>query len=408
MTKKDLTRRDFIKTTTVTGITSAIAISGLGKFALADTANPDAKPAEVKVPTRIYGKTKVPVSALCLGGIFDITANLIVLQKALDWGVTYWDTANGYVGGNSELGIGMYFEKFPQARKQVFLVTKTRGRDSAGMTDSLNTSFQRMKTNYIDMFFLHGISNPDLLTPEMKDWVEKNKASGKIKFFGFSTHSNMANCLMGASKLGWVDGIMLRYDFRNMQDDAMKAAVDACQKAGIGLTAMKTQGGGQVKTDSDLELKMAGRFLQKGFTPEQAKLKAVWENPAIGSICSQMGNITLLQANVAAAMDKTKLEAADWKALQHYAKATCSGHCAGCSDICESAMDKESRIADVMRYLMYHRSYGNAELARQSFAELPASVRRNIGKLDYSKAESVCPNKLAIGKLMLEAREILA
>ena len=47
--------------------------------------------------------------------------------------------------------------------------------------------------------------------------------------------------MLAAAKLGWVDGIMMTYNYRLMVKDEMKRAVDACAKAGIGLTAMKTQ-----------------------------------------------------------------------------------------------------------------------------------------------------------------------
>ena len=82
----------------------------------------------------------------------------------------------------------------------------------------------------------------------------------------------MEACMLEGAKLGWIDGIMMAYNFRLMHTDRMKRAVEACVKAGIGLTAMKTQGGGSIKTDTDIELKMAGRFLLKGFTDAQAKL----------------------------------------------------------------------------------------------------------------------------------------
>ncbi len=405
--KKQLSRREFIKQTGITGVTSALAISSLSGIVMAQNEKKESNPTSVKVPTRIFGKTKVSVSSLCLGGIFDITANMIVLKKALDWGVSYWDTANGYVGGNSELGIGMYFEKFPNDRKKVFLVTKGGARDPNGLTKMLNLSLERMKTNYIDLYFMHGIRSIDEMTPEIKAWAEAAKKEGKIKFIGFSTHSNMADCLAGAAKLGWVDGLMPAYNYRIMHDDKMIAAVDACQKAGIGITAMKTQGGGQVKTDSEAELKMAGHFIQKGFSPEQAKIKAIWENPAIASICSQMDNLAKLAANVVAANDKTKLEAADFQVLREYAEASNSGYCKGCREICESAVTHAIPIGDVMRYMMYCRSYGDMERARMHFAQLPISVRGKLASLDYSHAESRCPNKLAIGKIMKEASEVL-
>jgi predicted aldo/keto reductase-like oxidoreductase len=298
--------------------------------------------------------------------------------------------------------------KFPDARKDIFLVTKTGARNPDEITRQLNLSLERMKTDYIDLYFIHGISSINEMTPEVKAWAENAKKSKKIKFMGFSTHSNMANCLAGAAKLGWIDGIMMTYNYRLMHEENMKSAVDACQKAGIGLTAMKTQGGGPVKTDSEGELKFAGRFVQKGFTPEQAKLKAVWDNSAIGSICSQMHSLTLLMANAAAAADKTKLSYNDRQIFKQYAQNTCSGYCAGCSDICDSAMNRETRIADIMRYMMYYRNYGDLARAKEEFAKLPLNIRLNLARINYSPAEYACPHKLPIGQIIKEASDYLA
>ena len=250
----------------------------------------------------------------------------------------------------------MYLEKNPQARRDIFLVTKY---DGGGMTQGLNQSLERLKTDYVDLYFLHGINNTSMLNDDLKAWVEKAKADKKIRFFGFASHANMENCLQEAAKLGWIDGIMLKYDFHLMQTDAMKAAVDAATKAGIGLTAMKTQNKSPIATETEADLKLGGHFIQRGFTQQQAKLKAVWENPQIASLCSQMPNLTILQANIAAALDKTSLTAADHAALQQYAAATGSGFCAGCTQFCEAALGHQVPVGDVVRALMYHHSYGD-------------------------------------------------
>jgi predicted aldo/keto reductase-like oxidoreductase len=217
----------------------------------------------------------------------------------------------------------------------------------------------------------------------------------------------MEECLLGAAKLGWIDGIMMTYNYRLMHSDDMRRAVNACVKAGIGLTAMKTQGGGQVQTDSATELELAGRFLQKGFTDGQAKLKAVWQNTQIASICSEMTNMTLLMSNVAAALDKTKLSTRDLSLLQRYAKETRSAYCTGCTAICESCVEGEAPIGDVMRYLMYCNSYHDYGLASAEFKKIPQKIRTGLPRLDYSTAERKCPQGLPIAKLMQEAKKKL-
>jgi len=391
-------RRDFFKTVALTGAGSLLASTAR----LADAADKS-----LQVPQRPFGKSGINVSILSLGGMFDIKSNMMMMKQAIRWGVTYWDTADCYQRG-SEKGIGKYFKKYPADRKKVFLVTKSDAQDPKGMSKLLERSLDKMKTDYIDLYFVHGIYSIDELDQSARSWAEKAKAAGKIRLFGFSTHSNMEDCMLEAARLGWIDGIMMTYNYRLMHTDRMQRAVDACVKAGIGLTAMKTQGGGSVRTDTDTELNLAGRFLQKGFTDAQAKLMAVWQNPNIASICSQMPNMSYLMANTAAAMDKTKLSATDRRLLQQYARETHTDYCTGCTGICESAIGQKAPIGDVMRYLMYCRSYGDRDYARAEYKKIPQDIRENLTRIDYSPAEKKCPQKMTIAQLMQEAVDELS
>jgi hypothetical protein len=401
MTKKSLslTRRAFLKAACATGAGSVMTLKNFQALA-SDEA--------VVVPTRPFGKTGTEVPVLGFGTSLHVAFSQLLLRQAVKWGVTYWDTANTYMGGNSEKAIGKYFGKYPEDRKKVFLVTKSHAWNADGRTRDLNLSLERMQTDYVDLYFAHGVRNVDELDAQTKSWAQKAKSEGRIRFFGFSTHSNMEECLLGVAGLGWIDGIMMRYNFRLMHADRMKQAVGACAKAGIGLTAMKTQGGGQVQTNTASELELAGRFLQKGFTDAQAKLKAVWQEPQIASICSEMPNMTLLMSNVAAAVNKIRLSAQDMQLLRKYAQETRSDYCAGCSDICESAVAAEVPIGDVMRYLMYARSYGNHKKASDHFNKIPQKLREQMIHLDYASAEQKCPRKMAIGKLLRDAVEELS
>lgn len=400
-----ISRRQFLKGAGAVGLGSFVVPAAAVAKSVSQTAADQSK--QLAVPTRPFGKTGVQVSSLSLGGMFDIPSNQLLLKQALQWGVTYWDTADCYGRGKSEKGIGKFFSKHSEARKGVFLVTKSDEGDPEGMTRLLNRSLERMRTDYVDLYFVHGPSHIGELNSDTRRWAEQAKAKKKIKFFGFSTHKNMEECMLGAAELGWIDGIMMSYNFRIMHTDKMKAAVDACVRAGIGLTAMKTQGGGQVRTKTQTELRLAGRFLEQGFTDKQAKLKAVWENPQIASICSQMPDLTILMSNVAAALDQTKLSAEAKRLLKQYARETASSYCAACACICESAIDQKVPISDVMRCLMYYHSYPDYHQARALFAQLPAATSDLLTSSDFSRAERKCPQGLRIGRLMREASEVL-
>ncbi len=397
-------RRDFLKKAANIGL--GIAASG------AVLRSPRPASAQITlpntpVPRRPFGRSGTKVSTLSLGGMFDILNNRLMLAKALEWGIDYWDTAEVYGGGRSEEGIGRWFARYPDSRKQVFLVTKLSLRKGSDFTPRLEACLKRLHTDYVDLLFVHGIRGIGDMPPHLESWSQAMKKAGKLRLFGFSTHANMEDCLEGAARLPWIDGIMFTYNYRLMHENRMKAAVEACYQAGIGLTAMKTQGGGPVMSDSDAELEMAGRFMQKGFTHHQAKLMAIWEDKRIASICSQMPNLTILATNAVAAVDQTHLSQFDRNLLVKYDRETCSDYCAGCGRLCSEALDDRVPINDVMRCLMYAHSYQDLMLARSTFEMLPFQTKALLTQLDFSAAERSCPRNLPIGRMMREASKLL-
>jgi len=398
-------RRDFFKQAAAMGFGATVAGSSFWR--------PRQASAQITIPKepmprRPFGRSGILVSTLSLGGMFDILNNQLMLAKALDWGINYWDTAEGYGQGRSEDGIGRWFSRNPHTRKQVFLVTKLSTRRGGDFTGRLEESLKRLHTDYVDLFFVHGIRDISEMESSLKSWAETMKKAGKIRLFGFSTHSNMEECLEGAAKLPWIDGIMFTYNYRLMHEPRMKAAVEACYRAGIGLTAMKTQGGGPVKSDSESEIAMAGRFMQKGYSDNQAKLMAVWQDKRIACICSQMPNLTIMATNAAAAVEQTRLSKSDRALLAQYAKETSGDYCAGCERLCSEVLFERVEISDVMRCLMYFHSYQDLGLARSTFHALPVQTRELLTQVDFSEAERSCPRNLQIGRLMREAATLFA
>jgi hypothetical protein len=155
--------------------------------------------------------------------------------------------------------------------------------------------------------------------------------------------------------------------------------------------------------ETEADKKLIEHLLQKGFSQEQATIKLVLEDERISCACVGMESVNVLNANVAAVLDKTKLTQADFAAFNEYAQATCSGYCAGCAEICDSVLPDAPYVSDIMRYLMYYNSYGQSDWARELFAQIPDNVRSKLLSIDYSVAEARCPQHMPIGKLVAEA-----
>jgi len=397
-------RRNFLKTVGAAGLGSVLASTQ----AVAQEKTQKAKLPQV--PKRKFGKMGVELPCLALGTMFNLVDNQLILRSTLKYGANYWDTSHNYAGGNSELGIGKYLSKNPEVRKNLFLVSKaSRARTVEEIEERLQLSLKRMNTNYIDLYYApHGASDPSQFTNDLKRWAESAKKRKLIKYFGFSTHQNMAQCLSAAAKLGWFDAIMTSYNFRLMQEPEMQAAIDACHKAKIAVVAMKTTGKTTISRfrldiETQKDKKLVEHFLERGFSREQAAIKLVLDDKRISCACVGMESVAVLIANVAAVLDKTKLTRADKDIFKDYAASTCNGYCAGCSDICNAALPDNKYVSNIMRYLMYHNSYGDTDRAKELFAQIPGSVRSKLLSTDYSIAEARCPQRMPIAKLIAEA-----
>jgi predicted aldo/keto reductase-like oxidoreductase len=427
--RRNTNRRAFLKTVGAAGVGSILAsmesATGLGKPKTIDANAPGKtqRPKLPQLPQRKLGKTALKIPCLTLGtATTNLIDNQIVLRKSLGWGVTCWDTATNYSGGNGEIGIGKYLSKTPEARKKLFIIGKppdirTPKPDVKDIEKHLQNSLKRMNTEYIDLYLgIHNILDPTQMTDELKQWAQSAKKRKLIRLFGFSTHKNMSQCLAVAAKLNWIDAVMTVYNFRLMQEAKMQASVEACHKAGIGLIAIKTLAAGpvarwaghDVKVETEHDKKLVGHFTKQGFTEGQAKIKVVLEDKRFCSVCVGTENVALLRTNVAAALNRTKLTQKDKAVLTEYARATGSSYCAGCAYICDSVLPDAPYISDIMRYLMYYNSYGQQDRARKLFAQIPGKVRNKLLNMDYSIAEARCPQHLPISKLVAEATGKLA
>jgi uncharacterized protein len=404
--KKGIDRRRFLKAAGAGGASLAIS-SGLAGDILAS--GTEKEKGLKKIPMRSLGKSGVQVPILGLGGGLDWTTNQNLLRMCFNMGVTYWDTADGYENGNSEIGIGQYFSKYPEDRKKVFIATKAMNKyDPKQISDSIDSSLKNMKTDYIDLFHYFNINSVDMFKPEIRKLAEQKKKEGKIKLFGLTSHLFKGDQFLSQiADAGWFDAVMIVINYLQLQKDEVKKGIDALTKAGVGIIAMKTMVKNVNTVETPEQLKALDHFIQKGYTLEQAKLKAVWSDERIASACSNITSMTILKDNVVAAADNVGLSSADFKMLNMLADATRSSYCPGCGK-CISVMGAESRIPDIMRYMMYYNGYGERDRARKLFGELPAALRDGLAVRDYSPAESVCPHNIQISKVMREASLLLA
>ena len=400
------TRRRFL--TTATAAATGATLASADRLSWAGQA-PAEKPA---VPLVTLGKTGQQVTRLGMGTSWALDQSFV--QAALFSGVRYIDTSESYENTKAEKVVGEVLDR-TKFRKDVYLVTKNagyrtaKGAGAAKVFEShLNDSLERLRTDYVDCYYIHGIASTkegdpkpafDLLRdPGVKAAFEALKKAGKIRFAGLSCHdARLPEILEVAAEVGWIDQVMIKYNFRDVggkdRHDELNRAIDKASKANIGLVAMKTQGGAVNFPDKMKALQ------EKGFKREVAAIKSVWMDGRMQVVVSEMTTRSDLRENIAASRDPLTTKEA--RLLEEHRTATAHLYCHGCGHLCESAA-RGVPVATVLRYYRYYETYGKRERARALYQALPA-VSRQLIDADLLAAEAACPHGLPVADLLRQA-----
>lgn len=212
------------------------------------------QPSPAGLPTRRLGKTEEQVSILCLGGahlgrvgLSDETEALRIFDAAMDGGVRFIDNAWAYNDGYSEELIGKAMT--PSVREQLFLMTKTTGRDYEGAKSCLEDSLRRLQTDRLDLWQFHETNydnDPDWVFDRGGiDYALEAQRTGKVRYIGFTGHKDprILNKMLGKDH-DWATIQMpvnvMDYFYRSFFHETLPL----CLARDIGVLGMKNLGGG--------------------------------------------------------------------------------------------------------------------------------------------------------------------
>jgi len=398
MKPKNTSRRAFLSAglmLPVVGATSRMgfASTGLASFKPAEGPGEPKPNASAKLDYRILGRTGLKVTTLGFGCM--TTSDPSVIERAADIGINYFDTARGYQQGNNERMVGA---ALGVRRKQIVLSSKSHGANKAELQEHLETSLRELKTDYLDIWYLHAKGSPSEVTDEMIEYQQLVKKQGKIRFAGVSTHSGQPQLLPWMAQKGVFDVVLTGYNFT--MDAAMSQAIDAAAKAGIGVVGMKVMAGGfrSVKPSDPLfpKLKRDGAML--------AALKWVLRNPQVATTIPGMTDMDQLDENLQAMAHS--FAAGDEKVLAAHLESIKPLYCRMCGE-CDGACNQGLPIADVLRILTYADGYRQFALARERFQELSAT-HRAVRCGDCAECTVQCRHGVRVSERVARAQELFA
>jgi uncharacterized protein len=151
-----------------------------------------AKPKAGDIPKRVLGRTGEKLTIIGEGGarfhLIPFDEAKAVVRRAYDLGINYFDMARSYAEGRAE---DVYGAVIPEFRKDVFLTTKSGQRTRQGAEAELETSLKRLRTDYVDLWQMHGVNTMKDLERTFApggaiEAFEAAKKAGKCRFIGYS------------------------------------------------------------------------------------------------------------------------------------------------------------------------------------------------------------------------------
>lgn len=251
---------------------------------------------------RHLGHSGLLVSPLALGTMnfgphTSESGSFAIMDRALEAGINFFDTANGYGGGETEQIIGRWFAQGGRRRERVVLATKVYGNvagdwpndsklSARHIRDACEASLRRLQTDHIDLYQMHHV---DRSTPWEEIWqaMDLLVAQGKVLYVGSSNfagwHIVAAN---EAARRRNSFGLVSEQSLYNLKTRTVELEViPACETYGVGLLPWSPLGAGLLA--GGLRDATEGRRANDGM-----KAAADWLNDTISaweSLCVELG-----------------------------------------------------------------------------------------------------------------------
>jgi predicted aldo/keto reductase-like oxidoreductase len=377
-----------------------------------------------------FGKTGETVSRLGMGCMrlpqrqvngkteYDREASVALIRRAVELGITYFDTAPGYCDQLSE---GILGEAIKDCRDKLFISTKYPLEEASGddYDRKLESSLKKLGTDHIDFFHFWGISldafiNKVVTKDGPLDRARKAKEQGLIRHISFSFHDRESGDEEPA-KLeeilkrgeGVLESMLCQY---NLLDRNKGPGIELAHRMGLGTAVMGPVGGGRLGAPSEV---IQSLLPHRATSTAEMALRFVWANPAVNVALSGMSTIEQLEENCRIVDNTAPLSAEELVRIEAMMKENerlAGLYCTGCKYCmpCPQGID----IPAVFTIMNYHRVYKLTEMAKREYAEIGTNEWKNYKNaaacVKCGICETKCPQSLPIRKQLEETHRVLA
>ena len=345
-----------------------------------------------------------------------------IVDYAMQHGITYFDTAYRYHGGESELFLGEALKKYP--RDSFLLASKFPGHmmvkkegGVVGFTSGLagwpdNTvagvfaeQLEKCQVDYFDFYLLHNVNEKSLAIyndPELQvvEFVKQKKAEGKIRHLGFSSHAVSAVTIdeFLTRHEGVFDFVQIQLNYLDWKLQDARAKYEAIAKHGVKVVVMEGVRGGRLAQLPEEQMQKL-RALRPDDSAARWALRWLQDLPAVSVVLSGMTALEQIEENVETFATPDPLSDAEKTLLTEVADSMlnwvpCTG-CRYCTEGCPMELEIPKIIA------AYNGVKNGDHMARYDLntADSAMDPRRCVG---CGACASICPQGIDIPAIMAE------
>ena len=384
----------------------------------------DIPPAGAKISVLGMGCMRLPLLKAADGSVnnnlVDEEATSLLVQKATDAGVNYFDTAYPYHGGNSEIAMGKALK--PLKRSDFYLTTKLPMwlvKSPDDVERFLTEQLERLQMDYVDFYFFHGLNRDTWqLVKELKliEPMERMRAKGLIKNIGFSFHDGVSvfKEIVDGYDQWAISQIQLNYMDANYQ--AGLEGLRYAGKKGIGVVAMEPLKAGTLVRQEDMPRDVKKLFADSPVQQDYVSwaLRWLFHQPELTTAICGMTTPEQLETDLKAVdgvvpgcMSEQELDTIEqvYRAYSKLTRVRCSA-CAYCMP-CPCGVD----IPNVFRSYNYATLYINAnEPGNDICLQYLNTVNNGHGAdqcVKCGRCEKRCPQHIEIIQELASAHEYL-
>ncbi|MBR3269053.1 MAG: aldo/keto reductase [Oscillospiraceae bacterium] len=350
-----------------------------------------------------------------VGGKVDLKKAEREIMAAVKCGINYFDTA--YVYSGNEAALGKILEK-NGCREKIMIADKLPYyliHSSAGIEKYFQESLARLRTNYIDCYLMHMLS--DIQSWErMKalgiiEWIERKKEEGAIRQIGFSFHGDTDTFIKLLNAYDW-DFCQIQYNYLDEHTQAGKRGLRYAASKGIPVIIMEPLRGGRLVSN----LPASARKLIANYpvrrSPAEWGLRWLWNQKEVTCVLSGMNSLAMLKENVktvstAPAGSLTESDQALIRSIRteirKHAKVGCTG-CRYCMP-CPQGVDIPAAFSCYNKAFLEKKNAARREYFQvTSFKKNRSDMTKCIG---CGRCERHCPQHIQIRKELKNAQRIL-